>query len=131
MVNGRGTINVVQNAPDNADTSVGFSLVTSDDITAFCGAISGALCSGSGSGGLIMNNLNGNTPGNVDSASAGTLNILEMADEELNEWHEFWVTMQNNGALAGNIEVKVYVDGDVSNPSTFPGHVVRSDQRRL
>jgi hypothetical protein len=27
--------------------------------------------------------------------------------------------MQNNGATAGNIEVKVYMDGDVSNPSTF------------
>ena len=42
-----------------------------------------------------------------------------MADEDLNEWHEFWITMQNNGAMAGNIEVKVYMDGDVSNPSTF------------
>jgi hypothetical protein len=118
MVNGRGTINVAQNAPDNLDTSVGFSLVTSADIAAFCAASSGALCTGSGSGGLIMNNLNGNTPGNVDSASAGTLNIVEMADEDLNKWHEFWITMENNGALAGNIEVKVYMDGDVSNPFT-------------
>jgi hypothetical protein len=119
MLNGRGTINIVQNAPDNVDTSVGFSLVTSHDIDAFCGASSGSLCTGSGSGGLIMNNLNGNTPTNVDSVSAGTLNIVEMEDEELNEWHEFWITMQNNGALAGNIEVKVYMDGDVSSPSTF------------
>jgi hypothetical protein len=119
MLNGRGTINVVQNAPDNVDTSVGFSFVTRNDITTFCAASSGSLCTGSGSGGLIMNNLNGNTPGNVDSQSAGTLNIVEMEDEELNEWHEFWITMQNNGALPGNIEVKVYMDGDVSNPSTF------------
>ena len=42
-----------------------------------------------------------------------------MEDEDLNEWHEYWITMQNNGALPGNIEVKVYMDGDVSNPSTF------------
>jgi hypothetical protein len=119
MLNGRGTINVVQNAPDNMDTSVGFSLVTSTDITAFCSASSGSLCTGTGSGGLIMNNLNGNAPGNVDSVSAGTLNILEMEDAELNEWHEFWITMQNNDALPGNIEVKVYMDGDVSNPATF------------
>jgi hypothetical protein len=119
MLNGRGTINISQNAPDNADTSVGFSLVTSDDISLFCGVSGGSLCSGSGSGGLIMNNLNGNAPGLVDSASPGTLNIVEMEDEELNEWHEFWITMQNNGALPGNIEVKVYMDGDVSNPSTF------------
>jgi hypothetical protein len=119
MVNGRGTINVVQNAPNNDDTSVGFSLVNSDDITAFCGSSGGSLCTGTGSGGLIMNNLAGNTPGNVDSESSGMLNILEMDDEDLNEWHEFWITMQNNGPLDGNIEVKVYMDGDVSDPSTF------------
>jgi hypothetical protein len=120
MLNGRGTINVVQNAPTNGDdTSVGFSLVTSDDVTAFCGVSGGSLCTGTGSGGLIMNNLNGNTPGLIDSTSPGTLNILEMEDEDLNEWHEFWITMRNNGALAGNIEVKVYMDGDVSTPSTF------------
>ena len=120
MLNGRGTINVVQNNPSNGDdTSVGFSLVTSDDITGFCGVSGGSLCTGSGSGGLIMNNLNGNTPGSVDSVSPGTLNILEMDDEDLNEWHEFWITMQNNGALPGNIQVKVYMDGDVSNPRTF------------
>jgi hypothetical protein len=117
MLNGRGTINVVQNAPNGDDTSVGFSLVTSSDRTAFCQSSSGALCP-AGSGGLIMNNLNGDTPGLVGSESPGTLNILEMADEELNEWHEFWITMQNNGPLAGNIEVKVYMDGDVSNPFT-------------
>jgi hypothetical protein len=134
MLNGRGTINVVQNAPNNDDTSVGFSLVTSDDITAFCGVSSGSLCTGSGSGGLIMNNLAGNTPGNIDSQSAGTLNILEMEDEDLNEWHEYWITMQNNGALPGNIEVKIYMDGDVSNPSTFqvtlagPGNAVYAQE---
>jgi hypothetical protein len=120
MLNGRGTINVVQNNATNGDdTSVGFSLVTSDDVSAFCGVSGGSLCTGSGSGGLIMNNLAGNTPTSVDSVSAGTLNILEMEDEELNEWHEYWITLRNNGALPGNIEVKVYMDGDVSNPSTF------------
>jgi hypothetical protein len=119
MLNGRGTINIVQNAPNLDDTAVGFSLVTSSDVSLFCSVASGSLCTGSGSGGLIMNNLNGTTPTNVDSASPGTLNILEMEDEELNEWHEFWITMQNNGAQPGNIEVKVYMDGDVSNPSTY------------
>jgi hypothetical protein len=116
MLNGRGTINIVQSAPDLVDTSVGFSLVTSDDVTLFCGVSGGSLCTGSGSGGLIMNNLNGNTPTTVDSVSPGTLNIVEMEDEDLNEWHEFWITMQNNGALPGNIEVKIYMDGDVDTP---------------
>ena len=56
---------------------------------------------------------------------------MEMEDEELNEWHEFWITMQNNGALPGNIEVKVYMDGDVSNPSTFQVTLAGAEQRRL
>jgi hypothetical protein len=136
MLNGRGTINFVQNAANNDDTAVGFSLVTEADITTFCSVSGGAgsLCTGSGSGGLIMNNLAGDTPTAVDSASTGTLNILEMDDEDLNEWHEFWITMENNGATPGNIQVKVYMDGDVSNPSTFqvtlagPGNAVYTNE---
>lgn len=119
MVNGRGTINVSQNAPDNVDTQVGFSLVNSTDITSFCSGSTGALCSGSGSGGLIMNNLNGNAPSNlIDSESSGTLNILELGDTDLNEWNEFWITMENNGSQPGNIEVSVYLNGSTT-PSIF------------
>jgi len=119
MTNGRGTVNVSQNAPDNVDTQVGFSLVTSTDVEQFCSGSSGSLCTGSGSGGLIMNNLNGNAPSNlIDSESPGTLNMLEMEDDQLNEWNEFWITMENNGPLAGNIEVNVYMNGSTT-PDTF------------
>ena len=114
MTNGRGMINVVQNSPTNEDTMVGFSLVNSDDITTFCSVTSGALCSGSGSGGLIMNNLNGDVPtDNIDSESSGTLNILEQTDNDLNEWNEYWITLENNFGLAGNIEVNVYKNGSL------------------
>jgi len=119
MTNGRGTINVSQNSPTNEDTQVGFSLVTSTDVTGFCSLTSGSLCTGSGSGGLIMNSLNGNAPSNlIDSESPGSLNMLEITDNDLNQWNEFWITMENNGAVAGNIEVNVYRNGSTA-PDTF------------
>lgn len=124
MVNGRGMINVVQNNPTapvaDEDTSVGFSLVTSADVAAFAAAGGGgSLTTGSGSGGLIMNNLNGNTPtGAIDSTSAGSLNIVEIPDEDLNEWNEFWITLENNGGAPGNVEVNVYRNGSLT-PETF------------
>jgi len=119
MTNGRGMINISQNSPTNDDTQVGFSLVTSTDVDLFCSVTSGSLCNGSGSGGLIMNNLNGNAPSNlIDSESSGTLNMLEITDNDLNEWNEFWITMENNGAVAGNIEVNVYRNGSTT-PDTF------------
>jgi hypothetical protein len=66
-----------------------------------------------------MNNLVGDVPSNaIDSENAGMLNKLDIPDTELNEWNEFWVTMANNGATPGNIEVKVYRNGSTT-PSTF------------
>lgn len=119
MTNGRGMFNIVQNAPDNTDTMVSFSMVTSTDILQFCDGSSGSLCTGTGSGGLIMNNLNGDSPSNlIDSESSGTLNILEFGDADLNEWNEFWITLENNGAQRGNIQVSVYVNGSTT-PDVF------------
>lgn len=121
MLNSRGMINVVQNDPvfANEDTSIGFSLVTSTDVASFCSTGSGSLCSGSGSGGLIMNNLNGNIPtAAIDSASPGTLNIIELTDEKLNEWNEFWITMKGNGPVPGNTTVSVYLNG-ATTPQVF------------
>jgi hypothetical protein len=120
MSNGRGIINVVQNNPaTNDDTLVGFGLVTSSDVAEFKAIGTGSLATGNDSGGMIMNNLVGDAPSNsIDSEGAGTLNKLDIPDEELNEWNEFWVTMANNGPAAGNIEVKVYRNGSTT-PSTF------------
>lgn len=124
MTNNRGMINIVQNDPTNVDTLVGFSLVTSSDIKEFCELNpGGSLCTDTDPnnpvGGLIMNNLNGNAPSDfIDSTSGGSLNILEIPDNELNEWNEFWITLENNGGLDGNIEVNVYRNGSTS-PQTF------------
>ncbi len=121
MLNSRGMFNVIQNDPvfGDEDTSIGFSLVNSTDIGGFCGGGSGSLCEGSGSGGLIMNNLNGNTPtAFIDSGSPGTLNIVELTDDELNQWNEFWITMEANGPVAGNTTVSVYMNGSTT-PQVF------------
>jgi len=138
MLNGRGLINVVQNDPvfQNEDTLVGFGLVTSTDVGDYCGGGgSGSLCGGTGSGGLVMNNLNGNTPtSSIDSESGGELNIVELADDQLNEWNEFWITMEGNGPVIGNTTVSVYVNGETT-PQVFEvtlasrGNGVYSDEQ--
>jgi hypothetical protein len=120
MTNSRGSINIMQNDPANfnLDSLVGFSLVMSTDIDQFVAAGgSGALATGTGSGGLIMNNLNGSAPSAaIDSESAGTLNILEIPDEDLNEWREFWITIDDGGP--GTHIVRVYMDGSTT-PTVF------------
>jgi hypothetical protein len=121
MMNGRGTINVVQNDPDNfsLDSLVGFSLVTSTDVAEYKnGGGTGSITSTT-SGGLIMNNRVGSTPdNNTDSRAPGTLNILPMSDASLNDWHEFWVTIQASTSGGGTHQVKVYMDGSTT-PQAF------------
>lgn len=118
MTNGRGSFNVVQNVPEfgQIDNLIGFSLVTSTDISQYAaGGGTGSITTGSGSGGLIMNNLAGN--GNsIDSTQPGTLNIVELSDASLNQWHEFWITIQSGSP--GTHQVKVYRDGSLT-ASTF------------
>lgn len=126
LANSRGIINVVQNSPGDLDNLVGFGLVTSTDATDICATSPASTICSATSGGLIMNNLNGdfhpvNNPFPViDSVTAGggTLNMLTRTDSELNDWEEYWITLENNGATAGNIEVKVYVNGSTT-PTTF------------
>ncbi|RIK88207.1 MAG: hypothetical protein DCC67_00975 [Planctomycetota bacterium] len=122
MENNRGTISIMQNDPDffNRDSLIGFSLVTSGDIAVYQQAGgTGSITTGSGSGGLIMNNLDGGAPSaSIDSTSPGTLNILPMTDQQLNAWHEFWITIRDNAGAAGTHEVKVYMDGSLT-PATF------------
>jgi hypothetical protein len=95
-------------------------MLTSQDIANICAvAGGGSICSGSGTGGLVMNNLSGNAPNNnVDSFDAATLNIVPIADSALSDWHEFWITVEDNGAAAGTHTVRVYLDGSTT-PATF------------
>jgi len=117
MMNGRGTINVVQNDTGNfnLDGLIGFSLINSTDIKQYTdGGGTGSITS-TVSGGLIMNNRDGSAPSNsIDSRTPGTLNIIPMSDASLNQWHEFWITIQANTSGGGTHQVKVYMDGSTT-----------------
>jgi len=66
-----------------------------------------------GKTGLTMNNLNGTTPTvDVDTDSSGTVNVVEVDD--LDDWHEFWITIQADTSGGGTHKVTVYVDGDTT-----------------
>ena len=119
---GRGMFNVVQNDSNffNFDSSIGFTLMTSPDVADLCEATPMApICQlPSQSGGLIMNNLVGTSPSaNVDTIDAGTLNRLEIDDASLQEWREFWITVEEDGGI-GTHTVNVYLDGSTT-PTTF------------
>jgi len=132
---GRGMITILQNNNTfgdlfdpfhGTDGTIAFSMVTSKDVQNFCSINPGTtLCSGSGSGGLMINNQSGNSANNsVDSYDVGqTLNLLEIPDQKMKDWHEFWITIQDktdagNGALPGTHTVKVYMDG-ATTPTSF------------
>lgn len=62
--------------------------------------------------GLHMNNLNGNVRGpNVDPGEAGTVNVFPVDPAE---FHEFWITVQDNGVDPGTHRVSVYADGSTT-----------------
>jgi len=89
---GKGSIGLRQ----NASGVISFSLVTQADGE-------GAL----NSGGLIMNNLNGNAvTGDVDSGEAGTLNFLEF---DPTAWHDFKIDIMAGGS--GTHIVGISLDG--------------------
>src|SRR3954471_15045273 len=68
------------------------------------------------SAGLHMNNLNGDIrSANVDPGEGGTINLLPL---DSTVFHEFWITIQDNGASAGTHRVTIYVDGSLT-PNIF------------
>ena len=120
---GRGMFNVIQNDRDffDQDSSVGFSLLTSADVEFYCTLGANAeLCDApERSGGLIMNNLVGqSTSSRVDTFDQAGLNLLPIADGDLREWRELWITIEGNGGEPGTHDVNVYLDGSES-PTTF------------
>lgn len=71
--------------------------------------------------GLVMNNRsNPLSSVNTNDATDTTLNIVEIPNEELTDWHEFWITVQKlPSPVDGNThEVKVYLDGSLE-PQVF------------
>ena len=72
--------------------------------------------------GLVMNNQSAGAGGSPDTgnATAGTLNVVQIPNSSLHDWHEFWITVQKlPSPINGNThEVKVYKDGSLT-PETF------------
>src|ERR1043166_1307017 len=68
------------------------------------------------SAGLHMNSLNGDVrSASVDPGEGGTINLLSL---DPSSFHEFWITIQDNGANPGTHRVTVYVDGVLA-PNVF------------
>ncbi|HZO54831.1 MAG TPA: immunoglobulin domain-containing protein, partial [Bryobacteraceae bacterium] len=66
--------------------------------------------------GLHMNNLNGNSRTQfVDPGEEGTVNVFAVNPTE---FHEFWITVQDNGLDPGTHRVSVYADGSTA-PTIF------------
>lgn len=78
--------------------AVGFALALDIDTPAFLG------------GGLVMNNQPGLFLPGSDHTDAAHANLLPMADADLLDWHEFWITIEGSGA-PGSYLVDVYRDG--------------------
>jgi hypothetical protein len=67
--------------------------------------------------GLMMNDLNGDVPcTNCGDSGMGDLNLLPL--DNLTQWHEFWITIQQTQTGAGTHDVTVYVDGSTQ-PNVF------------
>jgi len=69
-----------------------------------------------------MNNLDPASPilsNEIDSTFNGTLNIVEIPDAALNNWNEFWITMEANGPAIGATVITVYMNGSTTPAGTF------------
>jgi hypothetical protein len=102
---------------DGTNAFISFSLHQSVEDT----NASGGTFAFAGSG-LVFNKLNGDTATTANSdttAAGGTLNDIAIAD--VNSWHEFWVTIQQNDATAGNgtHTVTVWMDGSLTPVGTY------------
>lgn len=96
---------------------IGFSLALNSDLDEY-----GA--GGLGSG-LIMNNNQGDLIVDGMETNPSSNNIYPIAEEDLIEWREFWITIEENDSTPGNgtHTVNIYMDGSET-PMTF--HVTGS-----
>jgi hypothetical protein len=123
--NGRGMFILSQNGAQGP-SRLAFSLLDTNTIT-----VAGIPVARTG---LVMNNraVSATMPGSPDSnvTSAERLNVLEIENELLDEWHEFWITVKALPApIDGNThEVNVYADGSLE-PETF--QVILANQNEV
>jgi len=87
---GKGLVGIKQ----AAGGIISFSLTTAEE--------------NNGTGGLIMNSLNGTVNSSGVDSGEGTANIIPL---DPTVWHDFWVTIQADTSGVGTHQVSVYVDG--------------------
>lgn len=112
--NGRGMFMVTQTGAAGPG-QLAFSLLNTNAITGNGLSVTKT--------GLVMNNRAINSSGgspNTGDSTPDTLNIVEIPDAELTDWHEFWITVEaldtpDNGSTH---EVKVWLDGSLT-PEVF------------
>jgi hypothetical protein len=109
--NGRGMFMISQNGAVGP-SRLAFSLMDMNSITAEGLTVTKT--------GLVMNNQASAGGPDTGSATEAALNIVEIENAELTEWHEFWITVKALPvAVDGNThEVNVYLDGSLE-PETF------------
>lgn len=112
---GRGMIHLAQTGAGGPQ-QMAFSLVDQDTLTFQALPITKT--------GLVMNNrANAGVADDVDTnmATDETLNVVEIPDDQLDQWQEFWINIEELAApIDGNTHgVTVYHNGEVDNPQTF------------
>lgn len=109
-----------------AGTRIGFSMITPSDYR------TGEWGNGGWTGdpsaiktGFVMNNAAGELASedvDTDDPLGWTNpNIIEMSASQLTQWHEFWITIREDGIIGNNAthEVVVYMDGGLAPVGTF------------
>lgn len=122
--NGRGMFMVTQNGA-NGPGQLAFSLLNSESINS-----AGLSTTRTG---LVFNNRAFSSAGgspDTNEATEQTLNLVDISDEGLTDWREFWITIAALPVVTdGNThEVNVWLDGSLE-PSTF--QIVLGNQNEL
>jgi hypothetical protein len=114
----RGMFMISQTTATGAQSQMGFSILDDDTVT-----VEGLEGNVGSKRGLVMNSraasAAGGTP-ETNEATPTTANVFEIPDQQLDDWQEFWITVQRLAVqFDGNThEVKVYHNGSVT-PQTF------------
>jgi hypothetical protein len=112
---GRGMVMISQSRPEGGFSQMGFSLLNDATVE-----IEELEMNVGDKRGLVMNNRFGGAGAQTNEATPDTANVFAVPHSELDEWQEFWITVE---ALAtpvdGNThEVNVYHNGSLT-PETF------------
>jgi hypothetical protein len=114
----RGMFMISQTSATGSFNQMGFSLL--DEDTVVVEELQGNV---GNKRGLVMNSRavgpSGGSP-ETNEATPTTANVFEISDDELDDWQEFWITVQKLAApVDGNThEVNVYHNGSIA-PETF------------